>query len=67
MKRTAPEDGRIIGDENSKEWQSSPSSNFTDDLRSEKISEMSGVTAALVTKLGLGSWHNTVSVIENCF
>lgn len=55
MKRAVPGDGKVTGDKNEEEGPTSPSWMFTDELRCE-ASEMSGVTAAAVTKLGLGVW-----------
>lgn len=64
MKRTVPENGRIVGDENGEKWHGSPSPMFMDELRCENASELSGVPAFGVTKLGLGSWHGARFVTE---
>lgn len=65
MKRTVPEKGRHVGDENREKRHGSPSPMFMDEPRCENVSELSGVTAAVVTKLGLGSWHRAPLVTEH--
>lgn len=64
MKRTVPEDGRIVGDEDGEKWPGSPSPMFMDELRCENASEVSEVPAAGVTKLGPVSWHSALFVTE---
>lgn len=55
-----------MGDENRKKRHSSRSPMFMDEPRCENVSELLGVTAVVVTKLGLGSWHGALLVTERC-
>lgn len=54
-----------MGDENREKRHGSSSPMFMDEPRCENVSELSGVTAAVVTKLGLGSWHGAPLVTEH--
>lgn len=53
-----------MGDENREKWHGSPSPMFMHELTREDASELSGVPAAGVTKLGLGSWHSALFVTK---